>query len=218
MKHERNIVIIEPHIDDSLLSCSTRLLSQDFDRIYNICFYTADDRDILNYKVKLNNRIIPIVLPLSEIHFKHGETFSLDGFIQGDVFENITYESIRGQFDSYELVLTSVFSAVSALYIPCGIYHPHHIIANKLVSEFIAERFKEKETYIYFDQPYSFNFPKHFELALSRNDIHDFHSKKNIESVSASYLKSKMLECFDPCHLTDDELNIDCVILYKRQR
>ncbi|MEI6154178.1 MAG: hypothetical protein WCQ90_08825 [Deltaproteobacteria bacterium] len=216
-KKTNNIVIFEPHIDDALLSCNTRLTSKDYSKIYVVTFSAGDERNSLAYKTRLNRKVIPVILPITEVHYRYSASFNLKDFCEGRKYNQTSYKTIESQFSGYSAVLERICADTGEQYVPYGVYHPHHIITNHLLKNYFHSVFSEAEyIYYYIDQPYCFNHPDHLRNAHERNNIIFYDERIRVEKIPDPDVKGLMLKCFKPFFLTGDEHKINSSLYLKQ--
>lgn len=126
------ILIFEPHVDDALLQCN-RVFDSSYEKVYVVSLNSSDERSNHSYKL-LNDKVIPIMLGSEELRYDYGDDF----FIHPENFSNIIKYNYN-LFKSYMSFLTHIMYEVDEIYIPLGLYHPHHIICNQVLVRLIRE-------------------------------------------------------------------------------
>lgn len=196
------ITIIEPHVDDAVQSCCELLFKNETIVVIN---FAGEERSPMSY-FSLNRKVTGLRLELPQIHIWDAERFSLEQFLEKRVFDNVYLDDILELFCSYFDILIRIFYTSREIYVPLGIYHPHHIIVNYLLTRLPAIGNVPNFTY-YYDQPYCLRNPEYIRDAENRLPYFEEYSKISVATPNINR-KSIMLQCFDKKHLMGYEEQI----------
>lgn len=200
-------LLIEPHHDDILLSCE-HLLRQEG---YLLTCNQIDRRTSENIK-KYYPKIVPIILPIHEVGFNEANTFDID---------NMNVDGPNNPFYEYRFIFNDLIEQCDNVYLPAGIYHPHHLLVSKYFSKLLSNKKLFDNIKYYVDMPY-FNewkslildnklFNKHYEA------IEHYVTSGKCSRVETYDKVSNMKKIYGEFYLTGKEQDITCsIVLDKR--
>lgn len=189
-----SILVFEPHVDDALLQCN-KILDQSINNIYIISMNNSDDRSNHSYRL-LNKNIIPIMWGSEELRYEYHESF-INYPMEFKNILNYNYQLFKKLFESF---IIPIYQKINYIYLPVGLYHPHHIICSTILIKLFKEyKIFDKNIILYYDIVY-----RNLLLNDSICDLSLFKSK----SLDIN-LKKTLITLFSFKHITNVENTID---------
>lgn len=185
------ILFIEPHPDDLIQSCPELLVDSTDDLTVLTCCNT-DDRDTGKYN--LIRDVTTIVWPTPEIHWDHAARYRDDRASLSD-------EIATTQNSLFRASETFRFDKFTKIYIPLGLYHPHHIEVHEFFYYYMDMRIEDIVFYV--DQPY-------YNIGISEDLKSKIDNVATVVETPHISRRSLMLKMFKSKYLTTEESKIKC--------